>query len=207
MRIVCVSDTHNLHDRIALPEGDLLLHAGDATMRGTAPEIEAFDEWLASLPHRYKVVVAGNHDFLFQTEPEAARGLLRSAVYLEDSGVTLDGVSIWGSPWQPWFFDWAFNLARGAPLRAVWDKIPAATDVLVTHGPPHGVLDRVARSGRSVGCEELLVAVERVRPRLHLFGHIHEGYGREERNGTLFLNASSCDPRYAPVNAPLVVDL
>src|SRR5512135_2235582 len=124
MRVVCLSDTHNRHEALLVPDGDLLLHAGDATMRGTESEIAAFDEWLGSLPHRDKVVVAGNHDFLFQTEPAAARRLLRNAVYLEDSGVTISGVTIWGSPWQPWFMDWAFNLPRGAPLKAVWDRIP-----------------------------------------------------------------------------------
>jgi predicted phosphodiesterase len=207
MRIVCVSDTHNLHDRIALPDGDLLLHAGDATMHGTEAEIAEFDAWLGTVPHRHKVVIAGNHDFLFQTEPAKARRLITNAVYLEDSGVTLEGLSIWGSPWQPWYFDWAFNLRRGAPLRAVWDKIPAGTDVLLTHGPPRGVLDRVARSGEAVGCEELLEAVERLRPKVNVFGHIHEGYGREERDGTLFVNASTCDPRYRPVNPPAVIDV
>jgi Icc-related predicted phosphoesterase len=218
MRIVCLSDTHNLHDELSVPEGDLLLHAGDATMRGTEREIAAFDEWLGSLPHRDKVVIAGNHDFLFQTDPPKARRLLKNAVYLEDSGVTVSGHTIWGSPWQPWFMDWAFNLSRGAELKAVWDRIPAETSILLTHGPPHGVLDRVDRlvgrvvgaatgQGRHVGCEELLRAVERVRPRFHFFGHIHESYGREERNGTTFLNAASCDAGYRAANPAVVVDV
>lgn len=218
MRIVCLSDTHNLHDRIRVPEADLLLHAGDATMHGTAPEIAAFDAWLASLPHPHKVVVAGNHDFLFEREPERARGLLKHAVYLQDSGVEVLGLRIWGSPWQPWFFDWAFNLPRGAPLRAKWDLIPPGTDVLLTHGPPHGILDRVggpmprlmaAMTGRgaNVGCEELREAAFRLRPRLHVFGHIHECHGRESREGTLFVNAANCDRSYRAAHPPLVVDL
>lgn len=206
MRIVCLSDTHNLHDRITVPEGDLLIHAGDATMRGTLEEIVVFDAWLASLPHRHKVVVAGNHDFLFEREPALARQLLRSAVYLQDSGVELDGLELWGSPWQPWFFDWAFNLRRGAPLREKWDLIPESTDVLITHGPPHGILDRVD-GGELVGCEELLQAILRCRPRLHVFGHIHEGYGQEKRDGVTFVNASNCNRAYRPVNPPVVVDL
>jgi predicted phosphodiesterase len=206
MRIVCLSDTHNLHDRIRVPEGDLLVHAGDATMRGTAEEIAAFFDWLAGLPHRHKVVVAGNHDFLFEREPARARGLVHGATYLEDSAVEIEGLRIWGSPWQPWFYDWAFNLRRGAPLREKWDLIPQGTDVLVTHGPPHGVLDRVDQ-GELVGCADLREAVTRVRPTLHLFGHIHEGYGQERGEGTTFVNASICDRAYRPVNAPVVVDL
>jgi Icc-related predicted phosphoesterase len=218
MRIVCLSDTHNLHGRIRVPDADLLIHAGDATMHGTPEELEAFDAWLAGLPHRHKVVVAGNHDFLFEQEPERARGILHSAVYLQDSGVEIEGLRLWGSPWQPWFFDWAFNLRRGRLLREKWDLIPDATDILITHGPPHGILDRVGGplprlmagvTGRlaHVGCEELRVAVFRLRPRLHVFGHIHECYGREDRDGIAFLNASNCSRAYKAANPPLVVEL
>jgi len=218
MRIVCLSDTHNLHGRIAVPDGDVLVHAGDLTMRGTAEEIARFDSWLAAQPHREKIVVAGNHDFLFEREPERARQLLTAGTYLCDSGLTVEGVRFWGSPWQPWFMDWAFNLPRGSALEARWRLIPEGTDVLVTHSPPHGILDEVARllsfeieAGHGpdahVGCEELRKAVERLRPRLHVFGHIHESYGRESRDGVAFVNASNCDRRYRPVNPPVVVDL
>jgi predicted phosphodiesterase len=212
VRIVCLSDTHNRHDALRVPEGDVLVHAGDATMHGTAEELEAFDAWLGALPHRHKLVIAGNHDFIFQQRPSAARDLLRSALYLEDSEATIEGLRFWGSPWQPWFFDWAFNLKRGAPLREKWALIPEGIDVLVTHGPPHGILDLVGREAsvrgqEHVGCEELLGAVLRLRPRVHVFGHIHEGYGREARDGIEFVNACNCDRAYRALNAPLVVDL
>jgi Icc-related predicted phosphoesterase len=218
MRIVCLSDSHNRHAALRVPDGDVLLHAGDATMHGTAEEVAGFDAWLARLPHRHKVVVAGNHDFLFEREPEAARALLKSAVYLQDSGVEVDGLRIWGSPWQPWFFDWAFNLPRGAALKEKWDLIPEGTDVLITHGPPHRILDRVAGPtsrvmatvtgrGSHVGCEELREAVFRLRPRLHVFGHIHESYGQESRDGITFVNASTCNRSYRPANPPVLVDL
>ena len=206
MRIVCLSDTHNLHDRVRVPDGDLLLHAGDATNRGTEKEVAAFADWLAGLPHRHKVVVAGNHDFLFEREPAAARAAIQGAVYLQDEAVEIEGLRIWGSPWQPEFMDWAFNLPRGAALREKWDRIAPGTDVLITHGPPHGILDRVDE-GRQEGCAELRTAVARVRPRLHLFGHIHEGYGRETRDRTTFVNASICDRGYRPIHPPVLVDL
>jgi predicted phosphodiesterase len=206
MRIVCLSDTHNLHDRIHVPEGDLLLHAGDATLRGTAGEVSAFFDWLAGRPHRHKVFVAGNHDFLFEREPALARSLVHGAVYLEDAAAEIEGLRIWGSPWQPWFHDWAFNLQRGVALRDKWDLIPSGIDVLVTHGPPHGVLDRIDR-GELVGCADLLEAALRIRPRVHLFGHIHEGYGQETRDGIAFVNASICNLAYRPVNPPVVLDL
>jgi predicted phosphodiesterase len=218
MRIVCVSDTHGRHGDIDVPDGDLLIHAGDATMAGRPDELAPFDAWLGTLPHRHKVVIAGNHDRLFEDHPEEARRHITNALYLQDTEAVVDGLRIWGSPWQPWFLSWAFNLKRGAPLRAKWALIPSGIDVLVTHGPPHLIRDRVKGAmaqglnlalghGPNVGCEELREAVRRVRPRLHVFGHIHEGHGREETDGTMFVNASICDEAYRPVNPPVVVDL
>lgn len=206
MRLVLISDTHRRHGRLSLPAGDVLIHAGDATSMGTAPEIAEWNEWLGRQPHRQKVVIAGNHDWLFEREPALARSLVTHATYLEDSEVVIDRVRFWGSPWQPRFFRWAFNLERGAPLRAKWDLIPDGIDVLITHGPPHGILDRTFH-GEPVGCEELAAVVARRRPRLHVFGHIHESHGRLERDGTVFVNASSCDVRDRPTNPPVVVDL
>lgn len=216
MRIVCISDTHCRHEGLSVPEGDLLLHAGDATRRGTREQIEDFDRWLGTLPHPHKVVIAGNHDFAFEQDPQARTWMTR-ATYLQDEMVEVGGLRIWGSPWQPRFFDWAFNLDRGEPLRRVWEKIPEGTDILLTHGPPRGVLDRTFR-GEEVGCDDLMEAVARVRPRLHVFGHIHEAYGQLERrwparpgqaghDRTLFINASTCTLAYTASQAPVVVEL
>ncbi len=207
MRIVCVSDTHNWADGIRVPDGDVLVHGGDLTMSGSAAELRQAQRWLESLPHREKIVIAGNHDWGFEREPEESRRILADCcTYLEDSEVTVDGLRFYGSPWQPQFYDWAFNLERGEAIRAKWDLIPAGVDVLITHGPPAGILDRTA-DGDEAGCEELLAACDRVRPRLHVFGHIHEGYGELTRDGVRHLNASICDGRYQPVNPPLVVEL
>ncbi len=206
MRIVCLSDTHGRHGDLVVPEGDLLVHAGDLTAHGDLQELHESARFLAALPHRHKVVVAGNHDFALQDRPEAARALLDGLVYLQDRETTVEGLRIWGSPWQPWFFDWAFNLRRGPEIRARWDLIPEGISVLVTHGPPFGHGD-LTRYGEHVGCADLLDAVRRVRPRLHVFGHIHEGYGRTEDGGTLFVNASTCTHAYEPIQPPIVVDL
>jgi len=206
MRIVCLSDTHGQHRRLRVPDGDLLLHAGDFSMAGRPDEIESFDRWLGTLPHPHKVVVAGNHDFLFEREPDRARALLVNASYLQDGLLEVGGLRIWGSPWQPWFFDWAFNLPRGPELAAKWALVPGGVDVLVTHGPPAGILDRTAND-EGVGCRDLARALERILPRLHVFGHIHESYGRLERDGTTFVNASNCDLKYQPAQAPIVVEL
>ncbi|MFG0319139.1 MAG: metallophosphatase domain-containing protein [Planctomycetota bacterium JB042] len=206
MRIVCISDTHGRLGEVVVPEGDVLVCAGDFTRRGTEDEIRAFARALHALPHPEKVVVAGNHDFLFERDPERARALLGDVRYLRDEGVSIDGRSFWGSPWQPEFCDWAFNLPRGAALAERWALVPDATDVLVTHGPPRGVLD-VTVSGEAVGCDDLARELRRIAPRLHVFGHIHEAYGRVDADGTIFVNASICDVRYAASHRPIVVDL
>ena len=206
VRLICMSDTHNRHRKIVVPDGDILVHAGDMSGLGRPEEIAAFGRWLAGLPHRHKIVIAGNHDFLFEQEPERARGLLGACHYLFDEGVEVEGLRFWGSPWQPWFHNWAFNLQRGPALHEKWAQIPAGTDVLITHGPPLGHGDRVA-AGERVGCAELRAAVRRVRPRLHVFGHIHEGYGVTEKDGTRFANASTCTVDYKATNPPLVIDL
>lgn len=204
-RIVCLSDTHSLHDELVVPDGDILLHAGDFTRRGTPPEIERFAQFLARMPHAHKVIVAGNHDFLLQSDRDMASELLGDVTYLQDAGATIAGLRIWGSPWQPWFHDWAFNLPRGAQLADRWALIPDAIDVLITHGPPLGILDRTSR-GAAVGCEELRTARERIRPKLHLFGHIHEAYGVSQEAAILSVNACNCDLGYRPVNPPIVID-
>ena len=205
LRIVCLSDTHNVHDWIDVPDGDVLLHAGDFTGRGRAEEVEAFGAFLAGLPYREKVVVAGNHDFMFERKPEKARRLLGEVTYLEDSGVQIGELRIWGSPWQPWFHDWAFNLPRGEKLAGKWKLVPDETDILITHGPPHGILNELAQGG-AIGCEELTLARRRIEPGLHVFGHIHEAYGTHLEDGILSVNACNCNLQYRPVNPPIVVD-
>ena len=145
MRIVCISDTHGMHRQIQVPEGDLLIHAGDSLARGTLDDLEDLDEWLGSLPHRHKIVIAGNHDWCFQDDPDDARKLLTNAHYLQDNGLELEGLRFWGSPWTPVFFNWAFNLERGDAIAERWSLIPEKLDVLITHGPPAGILDPVAK--------------------------------------------------------------
>ncbi len=205
VRLVCLSDLHSKQDQVVVPDGDVLIVTGDLTLRGERHEIAAFDDWLGRQRHPHRIVIAGNHDFGFERAPDA-RTWITAATYLQDELATVGGLRIWGSPWQPWFHDWAFNLPRGEALRAKWDLIPDGVDVLLTHGPPHGILDRCF-DGREVGCEALREAVFRVRPRVHVFGHIHEAYGEEVIEGIRFVNASTCTLAYQPTNPPIVVDL
>lgn len=202
-----LSDTHNCHEQMIIPEGDILIHAGDATNYGTISEIAAFNRWFKNLPHKHKIFVAGNHDRLFEEQPEIAQSLLASnIIYLQDSAIKIENLKIYGSPWQPRFFDWAFNLPRGAALAEKWQLIPSDTNVLITHGPAYGILNQNP-SGNHCGCEELVKFVEKIKPQLHVFGHIHYSYGVTEKFGVRFANASNCDENYNPINAPLVIDL
>lgn len=205
MRIVCISDTHSRLRQLEIPDGDLLIHAGDLTSRGNRQELEDAMAWMRALPHPHKVLIAGNHDWIFQRKPQEARELVQGVYYLEDSECQVDGLRIWGSPWQPWFYNWAFNLHRGAEIQRKWDLIPQGIDLLVTHGPPHGILDEV--EGAHVGCEALASTVARISPRLHVFGHIHEGHGVFFRDGIQYVNASICDASYRPIQSPVVVEL
>jgi len=224
MKIVLLSDTHGRHNSIRVPHGDILIHAGDLSSSGTDSQVAATAKWLRSLPHRHKIAIAGNHDWLFERQPTRASELLRSAgvVYLQDSGINIDGLSIYGSPWQPEFMHWAFNVPRGQ-LAKYWNQIPTSLDILITHGPPYGILDQRVPPGMRkgapwedeepfagsdhVGDKELLDAVERVTPRVHVFGHIHSSYGRTQSKQTIFYNASVCDEEYEPIREPWVIDL
>jgi predicted phosphohydrolase len=208
IRIVCISDTHGQHAKLSVPEGDILIHAGDFAAFGDTPiEIIDFNQWLGTLPHQYKVVIAGNHDWMFERHPGTARELLTNAIYLENSGTELADLKIWGSPVQPEFNNWAFNVARGSAIRRYWKMIPASTDVLITHGPPHGVLDTAHPTTAHLGCEELAEAVQKIRPRLHVFGHIHGGHGQQCSDGIQYANASVVDEAYRLVNAPQVIEI
>jgi len=193
MRLVAVADTHCYEDQLpTIPDGDVFVHAGDLLRRGSLDELHRVAAWLRSLPHRHKVVIAGNHDWCFAREPAVAQKALADvAIYLEDSPTSVAGVSFWGSPWQPEFFGWAFNLPRGPALREHWSRIPQGVEVLVTHGPPRGIGDLVA--GDHAGCDDLLEAVERARPALHLFGHIHEAGGFSRHGTTAFANVTTAE--------------
>lgn len=209
MRVVCLSDTHLRHrsSMIDVPKCDLLIHSGDALIGGDEGELQEFLGWFSELPARHKVYVAGNHDVLFEKDPARARALIPDGVtYLQDSGVEIGGLKIWGSPWQPEFQGWAFNLPRGQALREKWAKMPAGLDILVTHTPPSWILDENAY-GDPVGCEELRRAIDKRPPRLHVFGHIHGGYGVREVGATLHVNAAICDEAYRAIHAPIVLEM
>lgn len=225
MKLVVISDTHGIHRAMhSLPFGDVLIHCGDISNVGEREQVEDFVEWMIEKPHPHKIFIAGNHDRSFDPKfnresqdnsqkpkwlQELLSDLSESDVhYLENSGVTLDGVKFWGSPITPDFYPehWAFNSPRGNEIKKYWDGIPMDTDVLITHGPPEFKLDWVTR-GQYVGCGDLRYAVEMIKPKYHLFGHIHESYGVEQMVDTTFVNASVLNENYYLRNSPLVLDL
>lgn len=206
MKIVAAADTHGYHDCLHLPDGDVFIHAGDFSAFHSLEEVVQFAQWLKGLPHKHKIVITGNHELFFETASgRLAVAALQSAgiIFLQDSAVLLDGVKIYGSPWTPAFQNWAFMLPRGDAIREKWQEIPLDTDVLVTHGPPAGILDHA--HNLDLGCGDLLAAVKRVRPGLHLFGHIHEQFGVQKRWGITFANASICNHANRVSREPLVL--
>jgi 3',5'-cyclic AMP phosphodiesterase CpdA len=218
-KIVCISDTHSLLPSKEIPNGDVLIHAGDFSNVGHQKDYQAFHEFLDQLPHKHKIFIAGNHDITMQKAYYTSSALPRqfhrqlfsrpdfnpteyadqciatikqpsskgdnSLIYLEDEQCELSpsdpdapSLRVYGSPWQPEFCDWAFNLPIGPELAAKWKAIPDEIDILITHGPPKGILD-MAENGFLCGCPYLKQEVlSRVKPRIHVFGHIHEAYGK-----------------------------
>lgn len=234
MRIIIISDTHGLHKSMEhkLPEGDILIHAGDCTNMGKEREIEDFVYWFQNIKNfDTKIFIAGNHDFGFEhyngirhsNEAPWLHHLMDekklskfNVIYLHDSELVIENpefsrpIKFYGSPWQPEFYNWAFNLPRsGTELELKWADIPNDTDVLITHTPPNGIRDfvRGRRGAESVGCELLRSRMDQLNPTLNVFGHIHGAYGAAQIKDTLYVNACICDEGYNPTNKPIVVDL
>lgn len=215
MNLTFLSDTHNKHNLIPtdyLLGGDVIIHSGDVSSRGTESEIDAFLNWYSKLPYSHKILIAGNHDFFFEAASkhiiDAKMAKYPEITYLNDSGVEIEGIKIFGSPVQPYFHGWAFNRI-GEAINEHWDKIPLDTNILITHGGPLGIgYNNVTLEGQDVGCPYLAIKITELSD-LKIFcqGHIHEGYGSYQiDNGPLFLNASVLNRRYEMRNKPIIVD-
>ena len=204
LRLVLLSDTHQLHREVDVPNGDILIHAGDFTMFSKSMNaIADFNEWLGQLPHRHKVVLPGNHEFFLEADP-SARFMLDNALVLINEVTEIEGLRIWGSPVTP-LYGGAFGLSAIEDRLRVYAQIPSDIDVLVTHGPPYGILDLSSDSGLHSGCHELFDAVMRVRPRLHVFGHVHSAHGIFQTDQTTFVNAALLGLDGDLENSPIVL--
>lgn len=208
MTIACLSDTHSLHHRIpSIPDADILIHAGDISKYGDESQVVDFLHWFSALPHKHKIFIAGNHDFFFENKREdyIRTVIPDNVIYLNDSGCEINGIRIWGSPISPEFMNWAFNRKRGTEIQQHWNKIPENTDILITHGPPAGILDTTTNFQKT-GCEDLLNTVLKIRPAFHIFGHIHEAHGIITQASTTFVNAAILDEKYRIKNKPIMID-
>ena len=208
MKFVVISDTHGLHENLqGLPSGDVIIHAGDFCHFGGAESRTHFLSWYADLNYRYKILISGNHDFYAAENPNSFLDELPTGVtYLNDSGTEIAGLKCWGSPVQPDLIGWAFGRARGEQMKAHWDLIPLDTDILITHTPPRGILDQ-SSSGKVLGCEELLKKMVWIKPRIHIFGHIHASYGQQRIDDTLYINGSNMNSAKGLVNPPFTFEL
>ena len=217
MKIVAISDTHGYHKGLRVPDGDMLIHAGDFSMRAKEGDVTEFAEWFKKLPHKHKIIVPGNHDCYCDGNKLLSRDIFSPVIYLDHEQTEVGGYKIFGSPYSaciyepsPWSFDYVPDSDRSKRL---WEQIPYGMDILITHGPPKGILDKV-RSSRhgedpNVGDVNLLLAVRNKIPRVHIFGHIHEGYGVYESSvwTTKFYNVCICDVNYQPTNPITIFEL
>jgi Icc-related predicted phosphoesterase len=201
LRIALTSDLHTLHREVEIPRADLFLMAGDACFMGNGPrQLDDFNDWLGELPVRHRLITAGNHDAPIAADVEMWRKRLSNATLLINEGIIIEGVHIWGSPVTR--VDGAFGMPDEAERDALYSEIPSdpPVDILITHGPPLGILD----GGK--GCAALRRAVIRLRPRLHVFGHVHSAYGLRPTRQTLFVNAAVLDESGAPSNSPILLN-
>ena len=222
MRITFISDTHTRQGQIPysdLPGGDLLIHAGDIMNSGyNKNDIFDFLHWYDSIPgYDKKIFIAGNHDRMFENDPEEVKEILKqypNIIYLQDEVYEIydletdKSIKLYGSPWQPEFYSWAFNMQRNSiQLSGKWEAIPDDTDILITHGPAWGSVDTVAgRPWDNLGCELLAERIQRFRPKIHVCGHIHSGYDIDTIDGIHYINASVLDERYEYTQKPWNVE-
>ncbi len=210
MKIVMISDVHNLWDKIVIPECDLLISAGDYSSRGHRDVVEGFHTWMSRTPAKYKISVQGNHELWVEKNFNEAKDLVYSIDpsihFIQEGRVEIEDKVIWGSAITPTFFNWAWNRNRGEQIRKHWDLIPDDTNILITHGQPYGILDVI--KGDNVGCEELLAKVNKLdNLELHVFGHIHYSSGERKIGNTHYVNASICGENYKVKNPIRVIEL
>lgn len=213
MKITCISDTHFKHRYIDTREfstTDILIHAGDFTSNGNAAQTLSFLQWYSDLNVPHKILLAGNHDFKSCSHDFPSMLLqFPSITYLRNSSVTINGLVIWGSPFSNIFGQWAY-MEGDDDLALIWDKIPANTNIVITHGPAYGIADKVVNAydrDPHVGSQSLRDKLKKLKHlKLHVTGHIHESYGTYLDKYTT-VNASICDINYVPFNQPISVNI
>jgi predicted phosphodiesterase len=224
LKLVFISDTHGQHDKIILPDGDVLVHCGDWTNRGDSLEMERFLDWFSAQPQEHKLFIAGNHELTLDYGVRSRLSALElikeytdkdsKLHYLEESSVVIDGIKFYGSPITKFFCNWAFNRHPGKDIQHHLNKIDRDVNVLITHGQPYGILDLVqdnsSNAGRDLhqGCKDLSNRIKDLKDlKVYAGGHLHHGYGQTLINGVQYVNAASCNEAYQPYNAPIVINI
>ena len=208
MKIAAFSDSHWKLDKLVVPDADVVVCAGDwSVSNGSMSDLLKFGLFVKNLKAKHKLIIAGNHDWIAEQSPDMTKQVIEEAggTYLCDSGVTIDNINFWGSPWSPEFMRWAF-MKPDYELSRVYGKIPNNTDVLITHSPPYGTLDRLP-DYQNVGSQALEERIKSLKPAVHIFGHIHCGYGAAYSDNTAFYNVSVCDDDYNLVNKPTIIEV
>ncbi|CAD8141568.1 unnamed protein product [Paramecium pentaurelia] len=218
LKFVCLSDTHTKHPNI-LEKGDVLIHCGDFTNGGDYRDVKCFNQWLdKQTGFKYKIIIAGNHDLCFdplrfpqhyqdQKAQRQMNYLKNNFIYLENSEVDIEGYKIWGSPHSLEYWNGSFQIT---PYQAknIWDRINDNTDIVLTHGPPFGHGDMAqSEVNRNVGDEYLFQRIKQIKPKYHIFGHIHEGYGQSQEDGITFINCAYLKKNYSVGNKPITFTL
>jgi|ERR1035437_667277 Icc-related predicted phosphoesterase len=219
MKIVLISDTHCKWNRITIPECDLLISAGDYSFRGEEHVVRDFHKWLSKQPAKHIISVQGNHELGVERNFAFCKQIAEKACpgvhFIDEGPIEIEGKKIWCSAITPFFCNWAWNRYPGEEIQKHWDRIPDGMDIIVTHGPCKDILDGIPEfnrltgqlESRHVGCPQLLKRVLEVKPKLHVGGHIHEGYGTHTQDGIVFVNASICNAYYKPTNKPIIFEI
>ncbi len=207
MRIVAFADTHTKHHDLKLPDGDVLIFAGDGEFRHVFDMIH-FNDWFSGLKYQCIIAIAGNHDFYCERYPNEVKNYLTKAVYLKDEPYVLpNGMTIWGSPMTPTFLNWAFMESEENLDQYHWSKIPKNTDILLTHGPAFDHQDTARPGGEHLGSKTLAKRIDSLKIPYVICGHIHGGYGVEKTKDTTYINCSVLNEDYKLVNEPVVFDV
>jgi Icc-related predicted phosphoesterase len=216
MKIVAISDTHNEYSKLIIPECDILISAGDYSSRGYDHEVRNFHKWLDLQPAKHIISVQGNHELGVEIDYQNAKTIAVEQCprvrFIDEGPIEIEGINFWCSAITPFFCDWAWN-RHPEDIQKHWDMIPEDTNILITHGPPYGILDQTTYVDGTIrpdhlGCPKLMERIKTLKDLdLHFYGHIHYPGGRSVNAfGTSFYNCAVCDELYTPTNGITVVE-
>lgn len=211
MKVVCISDTHTMHDEITIPECDMLIHAGDFSYYGRwNKEVEPFVEWFGAQPAKHKILIAGNHEMNLKYAMSSMEAKCKELgiEFLRNDHTIKAQRMIFGSPYSVKFGNWAYGLPDDN-LQDIWDMINPLTEIIVVHGPPYEIMDKTINGNRHCGSKTLADHIKTLpNVKLVVFGHIHEAKGIFIKDGITYVNASICGfPRYDELSQPIVLEL